>query len=426
PRRRFLAGDLVGDRGDGVSVPHDGGLRARLPGPPCAADVRGLRGPGRRDDRLLEQRALEHGEPVLLGEGAGAAPALPHHAGLADEHPVRHGARRNGDDHIARDRDPRRGEPPVPRADSARPRAPRVRPLPSDARRRLRARYDPEQPLPPLGAGSVAHGHPLPGADLPGLGLLLSRARAGALGGVAGRAPSDHARTRRHPPDPLRQGGARLRAARVDSADPGRAPRPLPLPRASRARDDGAPGEAGRPAHAPRRMKRTFEVIRAASWLGWQVEANWADPFLFVVYSIAKPLSTTLILFFMVRVVAQGHATAESFLFLFVGNTFFLYVTEVLIGISWAVFRDREDFETLKYIYTAPIRLLPYLLGRAVTKVVTASIGVAVALLFGRFVLGLEIGGDAASWARLAGAVALGLVSVAWLGIALAGASLVV
>ena len=173
-------------------------------------------------------------------------------------------------------------------------------------------------------------------------------------------------------------------------------------------------------------MRRTLEVIRAASWLGWQVEANWADPFLFVVYSIAKPLSTTLILFFMVRVVAQGHATAETFLFLFIGNTFFLYVTEVLIGISWAVFRDREDFETLKYIYTAPIHLLPYLLGRAVTKVVTATIGVAVALLFGRFVIGLPIGGDFASWFRLAAVVALGLVSVAWLGIALAGASIIV
>jgi len=173
-------------------------------------------------------------------------------------------------------------------------------------------------------------------------------------------------------------------------------------------------------------MKRTLEVMRAASWLGWQVEANWADPFLFVVYSIAKPLSTTLILFFMVRVVARGAATAESFLYLFIGNTFFLYVTEVLIGISWAVFRDREDFETLKYIYTAPLRLLPYLLGRAFTKVVTATIGVSVALLFGKLVLGLPIGGDAGSWVRLAAAVSLGLVSVAWLGIALAGASIIV
>ncbi len=81
-------------------------------------------------------------------------------------------------------------------------------------------------------------------------------------------------------------------------------------------------------------MRRSLEVVRSASWLGWQVEANWTDPFLFVVFSIAKPLSATLILFFMVRVVSPPSTTSEAFLFLFLGNTFFLYVTEVLIGIS--------------------------------------------------------------------------------------------
>jgi ABC-2 type transport system permease protein len=173
-------------------------------------------------------------------------------------------------------------------------------------------------------------------------------------------------------------------------------------------------------------LKRTLEVIRTSAWLGWQVEANWADPFLFFVYAIAKPLATTLILFFMVRIVSAGSATQETFLFLFLGNTFFLYVTEVLIGISWAVFRDREDYETLKYIYTAPIRLLPYVLGRGATKMTTATIGVLVALLFGRFVLGLPIGDVSTPWLLVVLATLLGLVAVVWLGIILAGASLIV
>lgn len=173
-------------------------------------------------------------------------------------------------------------------------------------------------------------------------------------------------------------------------------------------------------------MKRILEVLRAAAWLGWQVEANWADPFLFFVYAVAKPLATTLILFFMVRIVSQGHATQEAFLFLFLGNTFFLYVTEVLIGISWAVFRDREDYETLKYIYMAPLRLLTYLLGRGTTKMLTASLGVIVALAFGRFILHLPIGTPHTPWSLVALATLLGLISVAWLGIILAGASLIV
>jgi ABC-2 type transport system permease protein len=173
-------------------------------------------------------------------------------------------------------------------------------------------------------------------------------------------------------------------------------------------------------------LRRLAQVLRSSAWLGWQVEANWADPALFLIYAVAKPLATTLILFFMVKVVSQGHATTETFRYIFIGNTFFLYVTEVLIGISWTVFRDREDYETLKYIYVAPMRLLPYLMGRAFTRVATATVGVLVALLFGRIVLGLSIGIPGTNWLLLVAAVLLGLIGVLWLGIILAGTSLVV
>src|SRR6185503_11122391 len=121
-----------------------------------------------------------------------------------------------------------------------------------------------------------------------------------------------------------------------------------------------------------------------------------------------------------------GQATSETFRYIFIGNTFFLYVTEVLIGISWTVFRDREDYETLKYIYVAPLRLMPYLLGRALTRVGTATVGVLVALLFGRLALGLTIGVPGTNWLLVTLAVVLGLIGVLWLGIILAGTSLVV
>jgi ABC-2 type transport system permease protein len=172
-------------------------------------------------------------------------------------------------------------------------------------------------------------------------------------------------------------------------------------------------------------MKRHAEVLRTSAWLGWQVETNWTDPTLFLATAIAKPLSITLILFFMARVVSQGQATADTFLFLFLGNTFFLYVTEVLIGISWAVFRDREDFETLKYVYATPASFLTYLVGRSMTKVLTATLGVAVSLLFGRWALGLPIGGPGTDWGLALLGTLLGLVSVIGLGIILAGTSLV-
>ena len=176
----------------------------------------------------------------------------------------------------------------------------------------------------------------------------------------------------------------------------------------------------------PRSLRRQVDVVAASAWLGWQIDANWADPLTFLTFSIAKPLATSLILYFMVRIVSPASATGDAFLFLFLGNTFFLYVTEVMIGISWAVFRDREDYETLKYIYLAPMPLRSYLFGRGMAKMGTATLGVIVALLFGRFVLHLPIGTPHTPWGLVVLAVLLGLVAVAWLGIVLAGLSLVV
>jgi ABC-2 type transport system permease protein len=128
----------------------------------------------------------------------------------------------------------------------------------------------------------------------------------------------------------------------------------------------------------------------------------------------------------MVRIVAPAQATSGAFLQIFIGNVFFLYVVEMLVGLSWAIFRDREDYETLKYIYLAPIHFLPYLLGRGMTRLLTATVGVVISLLFGRFVLGLPIGASPGTWALALLATVVGLVAILWLGMLLAGISLIV
>jgi ABC-2 type transport system permease protein len=167
-------------------------------------------------------------------------------------------------------------------------------------------------------------------------------------------------------------------------------------------------------------------VLRTSTWLGWQVDANWADPLLFLGLGLARPLATTLILYLMVRVVSPTHATAEAFLQIFLGNVFFLYVVEMLVGLSWAIFRDREDYETLKYIYLAPMHFLPYLLGRGMTRLLTATIGVVVSLAFGRFVIGLPLTPSLSHWLLAGLATLTGLVAILWLGMLLAGISLLV
>ena len=42
--------------------------------------------------------------------------------------------------------------------------------------------------------------------------------------------------------------------------------------------------------------KSFWRSFRMAAWLGWQIESNWTDPFLFAIYSIIKPLSGAAIL----------------------------------------------------------------------------------------------------------------------------------
>ena len=85
-------------------------------------------------------------------------------------------------------------------------------------------------------------------------------------------------------------------------------------------------------------MKENLRTLLGAGWLGWQMEANWTDPFLFLVYSVAKPVSAALILVFMYIVILGGVATeSTAFAYIFLGNAFFIYVGQVLFGVTWVI-----------------------------------------------------------------------------------------
>ena len=64
------------------------------------------------------------------------------------------------------------------------------------------------------------------------------------------------------------------------------------------------------------------------------------------------------------------------FTYIYLGNAFFIYVGQVMTGISWAVIDDREHYKTLKYIYLTPMHFPTYLMGRGVAKFLVASISV--------------------------------------------------
>ena len=54
--------------------------------------------------------------------------------------------------------------------------------------------------------------------------------------------------------------------------------------------------QANPPRFALERLRTLWHSFRIAAWLGWQIESNWADPFLFAVYSLVKPLAGAAIL----------------------------------------------------------------------------------------------------------------------------------
>jgi ABC-2 type transport system permease protein len=172
-------------------------------------------------------------------------------------------------------------------------------------------------------------------------------------------------------------------------------------------------------------VTESVRSLRMATWLGWQIESNWADPLLFAIYSIAKPMAGALILVFMYIVVAPGGLKNPLFPQIFVGNAFYIYVGSVLMGVSWAIIDDREHYGMLKYMYIAPLNIYLYVLGRGVAKTLAATVAVLITLLFGVLVLDVGIDATRVDWILLALSLMFGLAGLAFLGILLGGVSLV-
>lgn len=160
---------------------------------------------------------------------------------------------------------------------------------------------------------------------------------------------------------------------------------------------------------------------RTAAWLGWQIESNWADPFLFIIYSILRPLSTSLILAGMYWAARGVAVRPEAFAALYLGNVFHEYVARIVVGVGWVVVEEREDYETLRYVYTSPIGMFTYLWGRSTVKFTLASASILLTLTVGWFLLGVRWDWSQVKWPELALALGLGLVATQFLGFLLAG-----
>ena len=173
------------------------------------------------------------------------------------------------------------------------------------------------------------------------------------------------------------------------------------------------------------KTKENLRTIKTAGRLGWAMESNWTDPFLFSIYSIVRPLASSLILVVMYYVVTRGKTGMDLFAYIYVGNAFFMYVINVLFGISWVIHDDREHYQMIRYIYISPIRMYYYLFGRGIAKMILTTVAVIITIGFGMLVLKIPINLLTVNYPLLIFSVAAGIFIITCLGILLAGVSMV-
>lgn len=167
-----------------------------------------------------------------------------------------------------------------------------------------------------------------------------------------------------------------------------------------------------------------WKSFKGGAWLGWQIESNWTDPWLFALYSVVRPLAGVGIVVFMYLAVAAvaGITNPDQLAFVFVGTAFFMFVGQELYGISQAVLDDREHYRTLKYVYITPTSIYIYLFARGLAKVAQTSVSCVVTLIVGAVVLHIQF--TSFNPVLLVVSLVLGLLGIATFGIMLAGITL--
>jgi len=173
-------------------------------------------------------------------------------------------------------------------------------------------------------------------------------------------------------------------------------------------------------------LSETLRSFKIATWLGWQIESNWTDPFLFAIYSIVKPLASAGILVVMYSIITNGNFNTPIFPYIYFGNAFYIYVGAVMTGISWAVIEDREHYKTLKYMYIAPIRIPAYWLGRGIARFLSGSLAVVITITFGVLFLHVPLDLARVNWPLFFVSLILGIGMLATLGLILASITLLV
>ncbi|MEI8333077.1 MAG: ABC transporter permease [Chloroflexota bacterium] len=163
-----------------------------------------------------------------------------------------------------------------------------------------------------------------------------------------------------------------------------------------------------------------LRTVATGARLGWAIESNWSDPLLFVIYSVAKPVASALILVAILFVVT-GAGDPQVVAYFVVGTALWNFVGGGLVGLVFGILDDRERYRMLKYVFLAPASLMPFLLGRSAARVVIAAAGAVITLAVGWLLLGVRIDLLTMDWPLFLVSMAIGMVAIGALGIAMGG-----
>ncbi len=180
-------------------------------------------------------------------------------------------------------------------------------------------------------------------------------------------------------------------------------------------------------------IANTVKVMAQGAWIGWKVESNWTDAFVFLAYMIAKPMASVLMigLIFLIGSDAAGTMNQQFFFYTFTGAIFFIYPTTLAISLGYLMHEDRAKYEVLKHIYIAPESVKPYIFGRVIASSVNATVSVIAAFVIGTVIFstffGLDLGINAlqVNYSLLVGTILLGIIAFGFLGLLLCAINLV-
>lgn len=176
----------------------------------------------------------------------------------------------------------------------------------------------------------------------------------------------------------------------------------------------------------------TVKVLAQGAWIGWKVESNWTDPFVFLAYMIAKPIASVFLigLIFLIGSDAAGIMNQQFFFYTFTGAIFFIYPATMAISLGYLVHEDRAKYEVLKHIYIAPESVKPYIFGRVIASAVNATVSVIAAFVIGTSIFGAYFGLDLAinalqvNYPLIIVTILLGVIAFGFLGLLLCAINL--